>query len=298
MTRTLPGWSLLMAVAVVAWLLAAPAPVAAQRAVPRGGGSQPSGGGGQGSGGQGSGGGQSGGGQSGGSAPRGGSVERAPSGDGGTRTGVGSAREGGGRTRNGGNASGQAGGSSSSEPRATVRGSTGDSDGGDAKSSGTGDPVSAYSRPRAGRPQTGDAVARTSRPPASGGTTIYVPGGYYDGYYGSYYPWSYGGLGLGGYYGGYYDPWFDGGYQGYYSGGADYEGRLRLKVKPKEAQVFVDGYFAGIVDDFDGVFQRLHIETGPHRIELRADGYEPLSLEVRIQPGRTLTYKGELKKLP
>jgi hypothetical protein len=288
-----------MAVAVVAWLLAAPAPVAAQRAVPRGGGgSQPSGGGGQGSGGQ-SGGGQSGGGQSGGSAPRGGSVERAPSRDGGTRTGGGSTREGGGRTRDGGNASGQAGGSSSSEPRATVRGSTGDSNGGDAKSSGSGDPVSPYSRPRAGRPQTGDAVARTSRPPASGGgTTIYVPGGYYGGYYGSYYPWSYGGLGLGGYYGGYYDPWFDGGYQGYYSGGADYEGRLRLKVKPKEAQVFVDGYFAGIVDDFDGVFQRLHIETGPHRIELRADGYEPLSLEVRIQPGRTLTYKGELKKLP
>jgi hypothetical protein len=71
-----------------------------------------------------------------------------------------------------------------------------------------------------------------------------------------------------------------------------------LKVKPKEAEVFVDGYFAGIVDDFDGVFQRLHIETGPHRIELRADGYEPLNFEVNIQPGRTLTYKGELKKLP
>jgi hypothetical protein len=71
-----------------------------------------------------------------------------------------------------------------------------------------------------------------------------------------------------------------------------------LKVTPKEAEVFVDGYFAGIVDDFDGVFQRLHIETGPHHIELRADGYEPLSVEVNIQPGRTLTYKGELKKLP
>jgi hypothetical protein len=46
------------------------------------------------------------------------------------------------------------------------------------------------------------------------------------------------------------------------------------------------------------VFQRLHIETGPHRIELRANGYEPLSFEVNIQPDRTLTYKGELKKLP
>jgi len=57
------------------------------------------------------------------------------------------------------------------------------------------------------------------------------------GYYGDYYPWGYGGFGVGGYYGGYYDPWYyGGGYQGSYDG---YEGRLRLKVKPRQAEVFV-----------------------------------------------------------
>jgi PEGA domain len=248
-----------MAAAAVAWLLAAPSPVAAQHSGHGGGGSRSSGG-------HASGGGQSGGhssgdGQSGSSAPRGGSVQRAPSGDGGTRTGGGTT---------------------------TARGSSGDgAEGGTTTSSGGGAPVPPYSRPRGGRPVTGQAVPRTSQPPITGGgPTIFVPGGYY--------PWGYGGVGIGGYYGG----WYGGGYQGYQSGGGDYEGRLRLKVKPKEAEVFVDGYFAGIVDDFDGVFQRLHIETGPHRIELRADGYEPLSFEVNIEPGRTLTYKGELKKLP
>ena len=50
-------------------------------------------------------------------------------------------------------------------------------------------------------------------------------------------------------------------------------GSLRLKVKPGHAQVFVDGYLVGPVDSFDGVFQRLNIEAGSHRIELRADGY-------------------------
>jgi hypothetical protein len=129
-------------------------------------------------------------------------------------------------------------------------------------------------------------------PPTTGTTTIFVPGGYY----GNYYPWGYGGFGLGGYYGGYYDPWYyGGGYQSYYRDG--YEGQLRLKVKPRQAQVFVDGYFAGIVDDFDGVFQRLHIEPGPHRIEIRDEGYEPLDFEVRILPDRTVTYSGELKRL-
>ena len=36
------------------------------------------------------------------------------------------------------------------------------------------------------------------------------------------------------------------------------EANLRLKVKPKEASVYVDGYFAGKVEDYDGAFERLH----------------------------------------
>jgi hypothetical protein len=122
---------------------------------------------------------------------------------------------------------------------------------------------------------------------------VYVP---------RYYPWGYGGYGYwGGYSGGYgyYDPWGPYGgygyYPSYYSSG--YAGALRLKVKPSDASVYVDGYFAGEVDEFDNIFQRLPIEPGPHRIEVRADGYEPLLFEVRIFPGRTLTYRGDLKRL-
>lgn len=126
-------------------------------------------------------------------------------------------------------------------------------------------------------------------------------------YYGGYYPWGLVGLGLyGGYYGGIYDPWYDPwGYGGGYGGGYyppetygyDEEGALHLKVKPKQAQVYVDGYYAGVVDDFDGVFQKLHVEAGPHRLEFRAEGYETLSVDVNVEPGQTITYKGELKKI-
>ena len=148
---------------------------------------------------------------------------------------------------------------------------------------------------RDGRPVTGQAVRQ--RPGyGGGGGSVIPPGG---GYWGGYYPWGWGGLGLGGYYAGFYDPWFDaypGDYGGYYSQG--YEGSLRIKVKPREAEVYVDGYFAGEVDEFDGMFQSLKVETGPHRIELRAEGYEPLFFEVRVQPDRTITYTSEMKKLP
>lgn len=124
------------------------------------------------------------------------------------------------------------------------------------------------------------------------------------GYYGGWAPWGYGGFGFGGFYGGYWDPFFWGGpgYYGGYPGGfygggayADYgTGALRLKVKPHDASVFVDGYYAGQVDQFDGVFQRLRLEPGPHRIEINADGYEPLTFEIRVLSDRTTTYTGEL----
>ncbi|MGC4084120.1 MAG: hypothetical protein QM736_18930 [Vicinamibacterales bacterium] len=56
-----------------------------------------------------------------------------------------------------------------------------------------------------------------------------------------FYPWGWGGLGLGGYYGwydpwGWYDPYPPAGGYGYYADGA-----LKLKVKPRQAEVFVDG---------------------------------------------------------
>ena len=106
------------------------------------------------------------------------------------------------------------------------------------------------------------------------------------------YPW----FGYGAYYGGYYafDPGL-GWYPGYDSGGAsDSEGSVRLKVKPVEASVYVDGYYVGVVDEFDGVFQRLRLEAGPHHLEMRAPDYNTLSFDVLIQPDHTTTVHGEM----
>ncbi len=96
-----------------------------------------------------------------------------------------------------------------------------------------------------------------------------------------------GGYGGGGYYGG-------SGSSSNYARGET--GSLRLKIKPREAQVFVDGYFVGDVDNFDGMFQKLGIDAGGHRIEIRAEGYEPIQFEVLLTPGEAVTYKGELKR--
>ena len=68
------------------------------------------------------------------------------------------------------------------------------------------------------------------------------------------------------------------------------------QVDPGEGEVFVDGLYRGVVDEFDGVFQRLKLEAGAHRLEIRADGYAPLVFDVLVTPGETTTYRGRLKR--
>jgi hypothetical protein len=92
-------------------------------------------------------------------------------------------------------------------------------------------------------------------------------------------------------------------YNGYTAPGA-YEpplegapiGGLQLDVEPRRAQVFVDGSYAGLVEDFSGYFHHLELPAGPHDISIVADGYEPLSLHVIVSPGATLTQRGALAR--
>jgi hypothetical protein len=141
-------------------------------------------------------------------------------------------------------------------------------------------------------------------------TTIFVPRNtrVYNNYYyypRQSYPYGYGGFGLGYFY---YDPytWYDTyplySNNNYYYSAAPYSsyqyryptGEIRLQVRPRWAEVYVDGYYAGRVDDFDGFLQGLRIEEGPHTIEIVAPGYETLVFNVRIIAGRKIDYRGDL----
>ncbi len=73
-------------------------------------------------------------------------------------------------------------------------------------------------------------------------------------------------------------------------------GDVRLKVSPRDAAVYVDGYYAGIVDDFDGFFQRLTLEVGPHEIEIVAPGLEAQVFDVYVNPTRTIDLHADLRR--
>jgi hypothetical protein len=70
-------------------------------------------------------------------------------------------------------------------------------------------------------------------------------------------------------------------------------GGVRITDAPREAQVFADGYYVGIVDDFDGVFQHVNLEAGEHRIEIQSPGMDPLVFDVMVQAGRTITLRAD-----
>jgi hypothetical protein len=70
-------------------------------------------------------------------------------------------------------------------------------------------------------------------------------------------------------------------------------GGVRVTGAPRDAQVFADGYYVGIVDDFDGIFQHINLETGPHHIEVAWGNYQPIAFDVYVRPGETTTFRAD-----
>jgi hypothetical protein len=194
--------------------------------------------------------------------------------------------------------------------------------------------VGAGSRDRNGRSITGTAIHRAS--PIGGGSYFderwLRTAGYPFSPWGRWYPWYSGGWGYGwvsydpwrfggtrwvwGRYGTWwygatpwYDPWYDP-YYGWYGmtygggGGRSYDrdenrgntGTLRLKVNPSAAKVYIDGVLQGVVDDFNGLSSSLDVTEGVHQLEIRGEGYATLKAEIKVEAGKTQTFRGSLKK--
>ena len=85
---------------------------------------------------------------------------------------------------------------------------------------------------------------------------------------------------------GFYNPYFYGpspygpwGPYSYYGARYQERGSIRLQVKPEETEVYVDGYYAGVVDSYDG--------PGEHEIELRLEGHRSIQEQLYLPIGST-----------
>jgi hypothetical protein len=162
-------------------------------------------------------------------------------------------------------------------------------------------PAEVDAQPRQAVPR----AAVPARPISHGGGYYRAPAVYrpyyaspywYGGFYPGFYPYSFYfsvGFPCCGYpaYGYPYYPYY--GYPFVYDNSAS----LRLQVNPREAEVFVDGYYAGTVDDFDGTFQRLHVVPGDHDLELFLPGHRSYQQKVYLQPGKTFNVRHAMEPL-
>ena len=189
----------------------------------------------------------------------------------------------------------------------------------------TGQPVP--SRNRNGQPSVGTANSVMLGTVTGLPGPIFGPWGRYYPWYSTGFGWNYGVVQLSPYSGSmglvwgpsydpfYYDPFnpFGYGYNGFRYGGnygamtdrvlstpaptTHATGSIRLKVSPDTAKVYVDGNLAGAANQFDGLFgHHLLLESGPHQLELRADGFETYHGTLSVDAGKTQTERLSLQK--
>jgi hypothetical protein len=76
----------------------------------------------------------------------------------------------------------------------------------------------------------------------------------------------------------------------------DATGELKIAATPSRAAVFVDGQYAGHVDEFDGVGKAMLLTPGQHRIRIALPGYLPFDTMVDLRPQQKLKIQTDLVK--
>jgi hypothetical protein len=69
---------------------------------------------------------------------------------------------------------------------------------------------------------------------------------------------------------------------------------VKLKVTPERAAVFVDGNFAGYVQQFTGVGRGMLVSPGAHHIKIALAGYQEFNTDVNLLPKQKMTIKTDL----
>lgn len=169
----------------------------------------------------------------------------------------------------------------------------------------TATPSSPSSPPSSSTPSTrsgSDSPSRTARPTDGGGGSSgpsrqpptrhrgdggghYHGGYYYDPFYSPY--WY--GFWYRGYPAWYYGP---GAYSYPYRHGyndRDALGALDLDVSPAKTEVYLDGHYIGVVDQYDGFPQYLWLEKGTYDLVLFKDGFSTISRQITIYPGLVIS---------
>lgn len=92
----------------------------------------------------------------------------------------------------------------------------------------------------------------------------------------------------------YYGPAYAPFWAGYWGPGPYYAypnaGEVKLDTKVKDAQVFINGAYAGTTKDN----KTMHLRPGSYNIEIREGGQTPFAQQVYVAAGKTIHLQPEL----
>jgi len=72
-------------------------------------------------------------------------------------------------------------------------------------------------------------------------------------------------------------------------------GGVSFEITPSSAELFVDGVRIGTVGQFTPQSQPLGLSAGRHRIEIKAPGYQTISIDADIVAGQVIPYQGTMQ---
>jgi hypothetical protein len=129
-------------------------------------------------------------------------------------------------------------------------------------------------------PRPPDRRPPEKHPPVRPGSVVFVGGYFYDPFFGPY-------------------PWWPRGWYTYgYYPTLQNRAVVRVTATPVDAAVYVDGFYAGVVDDFDGFFEGLPLPAGGHEITIYHEGYRTVQRRIYVAPATTFKLREDLERLP
>lgn len=136
-------------------------------------------------------------------------------------------------------------------------------------------------------PATGGRPPATAhrQHPVNRGSVVFVGGYFYDPFFGPY-------------------PWWSRWSYPYYYYPVYYDDRAVVRIEgvpdklADNASVYVDGFYSGIVEDFDGFFEGLPLSPGGHDIVFYMDGYRTVRQHMYLSPASSYHVRYAPERLP
>jgi hypothetical protein len=72
-------------------------------------------------------------------------------------------------------------------------------------------------------------------------------------------------------------------------------GSVSFEITPSTAEVYIDGKYVARVSDLGPTTQPLALTPGRHHVEIRAAGYQTLTIEADVVAGQVIPYRGTMQ---